>query len=99
MNIAKAVKDIRRAKGISQVQLAVNANTDQSQIYKIEKGKKATTFSSINKMAKGLGVEPIILLLKSLEEKDIDKVYPLYTRDLIRQVIESIDFKLKHKPN
>jgi transcriptional regulator with XRE-family HTH domain len=56
------LKEIRESKKLSLRQMATNCDLDDSQISKIEHGKKNVQLSTIFELAKGLGVEPKDLL-------------------------------------
>lgn len=60
------LKKLRKAKGISQAQLAFEANIELSQISRIELGKINTTIGSINQIAKTLEI-PLEDLFKDLD--------------------------------
>ena len=61
-------KRLRNAKGISQENLAMEADVDYQQIYRIEHGKINTTISTILVIAKALDVHPRELLDFDFEE-------------------------------
>lgn len=56
------LKRIREEKGLSLRSLASNCDLDDSQISKIENGKKNIQLSTVFELAKGLNVEPKELL-------------------------------------
>jgi len=56
------IKRIREEKGLSLRSLAANCELDDSQISKIENGKRNIQLSTIIELAKGLNVEPKELL-------------------------------------
>ena len=69
MKIGHSLKLCRSAKKLSLESLAERAGLSQSYISMIESGKREPTISSIEKLAKALGVPtPIILFLAA--EKD-----------------------------
>jgi transcriptional regulator with XRE-family HTH domain len=57
MNIGDKIKRVREAKSFTQKQVAVMLEMDQSQYSKIENGKTDPTTSTLEKIAKTLGVE------------------------------------------
>ena len=61
-------KRLRKAKGISQENLAVEADVDYQQIYRIEHGKINTTISTILSIAKALDIHPKEFLDFEFEE-------------------------------
>ncbi len=52
------LKDIRQHKNLSLRGMAAACDLDDSQISKIENGKKNIQLSTIFELAKGLGIEP-----------------------------------------
>ena len=60
--IAKNIKSFREAKGLTQVELAVDANIASSTVGMIETAQNDITLSKINAIAKALGVEAYQLL-------------------------------------
>ncbi len=57
MNIGEKIKKTRAAKKLSQKEVAVSLNMDPAQYSRIENGKSDPYFSTIEKIAKALGVE------------------------------------------
>lgn len=57
MNIGDKIKKTRSAKNLSQKEVAVSLNMDPAQYSRIENGKSDPYFSTIEKIAKALGVE------------------------------------------
>jgi transcriptional regulator with XRE-family HTH domain len=57
MNIGENIKKVRTAKSLSQKEVAVSLNMDPAQYSRIENGKSDPYFSTIEKIAKALGVE------------------------------------------
>lgn len=60
--VGKNIKKIREAKGLTQVELAVDANIASSTIGMIETAQNDMTLSKINAIAKALGIETYTLL-------------------------------------
>ena len=56
MNLAKTLKKVREAKGLSQKQLAGLLKMPQPQYSHIESGKTDPAFSAVVKIAKALGM-------------------------------------------
>lgn len=50
------VRDIRKAKGITQADLAYSIDKDQSSIQRLEKGRINPSFYYLHEVAEGLGV-------------------------------------------
>ncbi|NJO00931.1 MAG: helix-turn-helix transcriptional regulator [Bacteroidia bacterium] len=57
MNLAEQIRLIRKSKGLSQKEVALNLEMDQSQYSRIENGRSDPYFSTIEKIAKALGVD------------------------------------------
>jgi len=60
--VGKNVKKFREAKGLTQIELAVDANMASSTIGMIETAKNDMTISKINSIANALGIEAYMLL-------------------------------------
>jgi transcriptional regulator with XRE-family HTH domain len=74
MNIGDKIKKIRSAKNLSQKEVAVSLNMDPAQYSRIENGKSDPYFSTIEKIAKALGVEVADLVTgEDLEVNTADK--------------------------
>jgi len=56
MNIGSKIRKAREAKGLTQKQVALEIGMDQSQYSKIEKGKTDPYTSTVEKIAKALGM-------------------------------------------
>ena len=67
-----ALREIRKEKGISQEQLALNSGLDRTYMSLIERGVQSPTLRSVVKIAKVLGVKPseIIVRMEALMPKD-----------------------------
>lgn len=72
MNIGSKIKNTREAKGLTQKEVAISVNMDQSQYSKIEKGKTDPSTSTLEKIAKALDVELSELFASGNIFKDID---------------------------
>lgn len=79
--LGKRIKQLRKAKGWSQQELADKSNMQYSYLGLIERGERNPTLEIIDKIAKGLGVEISQLFLfkeglkpeaEVLEEKVLD---------------------------
>lgn len=62
------VRQLRKAKKRTQEELAKKAGMDYKHLGAIERGEKNVTINNIEKIARGLAVEPHQLFLFSLEE-------------------------------
>ena len=50
------LKDLRTLKGLTLQQLAFEAEMEISQVHRVEKGKINPTLTTLNALAKGLGI-------------------------------------------
>jgi transcriptional regulator with XRE-family HTH domain len=57
MNIGEKIRKIREAKNLTQKEVALSLEMDQSQYSKIELGKNDPTTATLEKIAQALGVE------------------------------------------
>lgn len=57
IQFGKRVADIRRWQGISQEELSFRCGVHRTYIGSIERGEKSPTLNTVEKIAKGLGVE------------------------------------------
>jgi transcriptional regulator with XRE-family HTH domain len=62
------VRQLRKAKGISQEHFAISIKIDRSYFGSIERGERNVSLDNICLIAKGLGVEPAELLRFELIE-------------------------------
>lgn len=62
LQVANAVRDLRRIRNLSQRQLAGRMNVPRTYISKIENGKAMPTLSSLDRLAKALQVDISALL-------------------------------------
>lgn len=56
-NLGKRIVQLRKEKGIRQVDLSFNSDIDDGSLRKIEKGKINLTAKTLVKIARGLDVE------------------------------------------
>lgn len=89
MNVGEKIKKVREAKGLSQKEVASALGMNPSQYSKIESGKVDPQCSSVEKIAKALGVDiadifssdKIFADVNSLDKTLVEKV----------QMIEQLD--------
>lgn len=62
IDVARAVREIRNSRGLSQRQLAGRMNVPRTYISKIENGKAMPTLSSLERLADALQVDICVLL-------------------------------------
>jgi len=89
MNIGENIRHIREARELSQKEVAVAIGMDQSQYSKIEKGKTDPSTSTLDKIAKAIGVELSKLFAADDTFKDINS----YDKSLMEklQLLEQLD--------
>jgi transcriptional regulator with XRE-family HTH domain len=71
MNIGRAIRFARAAKGISQQELASRVDISASYLSLIESGKKDPSLGMIRSIAKGLRVSEDVLLLTAIDYESI----------------------------
>ena len=69
MDIGKAIKLMRRKRGLSQDELAKKIGKTTTTLSLIENGRKFPTTPRIKQICDGLGIKPIFLLLWALEKE------------------------------
>ena len=62
IDFGKHVSELRKRKGMTQLDLAFKSDIHRAYIGAIERGEKKVNICTIFKLAKGLGVEPYQLL-------------------------------------
>ena len=72
MNIGDNIKKIRLAKGLSQKEVTINADLDPAQYSRIENGKTDPSVTTLEKIAKALGVSLSELFAATEELKEIN---------------------------
>ncbi|MCP4482241.1 MAG: helix-turn-helix transcriptional regulator [bacterium] len=89
MNIGSLINKTRKAKGLTQKEVALSVNMDQSQYSKIEKGKTDPSTSTLQKIAKALGIS----LAELLSADDIFKDENSYDKTLMEKIrlVEELD--------
>ena len=89
MNIGLLIRKSREAKGLSQKEVALSVNMDQSQYSKIEKGKTDPSTSTLQKIAKSLNMS----LAELLSADDIFKDEKSYDKTLLEKLklIDQLD--------
>lgn len=66
----QAVRETRKAKGMSQEACALECGIDRAYMGHIERGSKSATLDTIWKIAEGLETEPSILLARAEDLPD-----------------------------
>lgn len=70
LQVAQSVRGIRRARGLSQRQLAARMGVPRTYISKIENAKAMPTLSSLDRLARALGVNVCVLLRDARSRRD-----------------------------
>lgn len=70
----KKVKDIRKAKGYTQEQLAENIHINTRQMARIEAGESFVTSETIYSLCNFLKISPKLLFDFSLDNKDVENL-------------------------
>lgn len=81
MNVAEQIRNIRKAKNLSQQEVAEKIGIDRAQYSRVETGKSEPTITSLEKIAKALEVD-IIDFFKSTNSYDVNS----YDSSLIEKV-------------
>lgn len=66
--VGKNIRKLRKAKGLSQLQLAIDADIPKSQIGRIERAEINTTLLTLEKIANALTIEIVNLFVESSSE-------------------------------
>jgi transcriptional regulator with XRE-family HTH domain len=91
MNIGEKIRKVREAKGLSQKEISAMVNMDQSQYSKIENDKTDPTTSTLEKIAKALGIDVSELFVSDKIFKDINSADKTIMEKL--RLIELLDNK------
>lgn len=67
MNIARAIRFVRLARGVSQHDLADRVGISPSYLSLMESGKKEPSLSMIRSLARGLDISDDLLLLSAID--------------------------------
>ena len=60
--LGRNVRELRRSRGLSQEQLALETDMKRSYVSDLERGTRNPSVKAIERLARSLGVEPWILL-------------------------------------
>jgi len=67
MDLAFALSEARRNAGLTQAELALRMGTSQAAVARIESGRSAPKWSTIERYARAVGARPVIRLLQAAE--------------------------------
>lgn len=87
--IAENIKKLRTQKGITLQELATSAGLTKGYLSKVERSKKAPPYSTLTKIAGGLGIEVATLLAQDIAP--LDDVRFCLSRGEDRKLIRSAD--------
>jgi transcriptional regulator with XRE-family HTH domain len=85
IQVASAVRDLRRVRNLSQRQLAGRMNVPRTYISKIENGKAMPTLSSLDRLARALQVD-ISALLRDAPTRHKDETAVLMTDPFLAEI-------------
>lgn len=89
MNIGRAIRLIRKQKGITQKKLADKCDLSYNALCRIELGDVFPKKENINKIAEKLGVPISYILFLSIEEQDVP-TEKINAWNAIRGIVEKI---------
>ena len=70
MNFGRAVKKIRSLCGITQYDAEIQCRVSKAYFYKLEAGVRIPRIDTLVRVANGLGVSPLALILLALDEDE-----------------------------
>ncbi len=85
VQVAHAVRDLRHVHNLSQRQLAVRMGVPRTYISKIENGKAMPTLSSLDRLARALGVD-IAALLRDATHRHSDETAVLTADPFLAEI-------------
>lgn len=85
INVARAVRDIRGSRNLSQRQLAGRMNVPRTYISKIENGKAMPTLSSLERLANALEVD-ICMLLRDARSRRHAEVHAIMADPFLAEI-------------
>ncbi|MBS1625866.1 MAG: helix-turn-helix transcriptional regulator [Bacteroidetes bacterium] len=71
MNIGTAIKEVRKQKNFSQIELAEQIGISQTSLSQIESGNKRPSSNTLKKVCEVLKVSELLLYVMSASEEDI----------------------------
>jgi transcriptional regulator with XRE-family HTH domain len=86
MQVAVAIRSLRQRAGLSQRQLALRMSVPRTYVSKIENDKATPTLSSLERLARALGVGVPELLKGGLRTRE-EEVLELVADDFIAQIV------------
>lgn len=89
INVARAVRDVRSSRNLSQRQLAGRMNVPRTYISKIENGKAVPTLGSLERLAKALEVE-ICVLLRDAQSRRHAEVKAILADPFLAEIVPMV---------
>jgi len=84
--LGKRIRELRKAKGWTQQELAERADLDYKYLGAVERGERNLTIDNVQKVADGLGLDAHQLFLFTEKgEQSSEKVTEAKIRDLLKQ--------------
>ena len=69
-DFAKRLHELRQRQKLTQKALAARAGVVPDTIYRLERGKFSPSLDTLNKLAEGLGLETVALIVDNYDEAD-----------------------------
>jgi XRE family transcriptional regulator, regulator of sulfur utilization len=84
MNIGRAIRELRKQKGLSQKQLSSKAKMTQAALSQIENGKRPG-IDTLKKISQALSIPESLIYVQSIEKEDVaenkqglyDQLFPI----------------------
>src|SRR5579875_2797130 len=89
INVARAVREIRSSRNLSQRQLAGRMNVPRTYISKIENGKAVPTLSSLERLASALEVD-ICMLLRDAKSRRHAEVHAIMSDPFLAEIASQV---------
>jgi transcriptional regulator with XRE-family HTH domain len=93
MDIGKAIKDLRKSKGLSQAELSGAAGITQAALSGIENGKRPG-IETLTQLSNALGVPESLIYVLGMEKEDVPKQKQVLYDQLfpvIQELVKRID--------
>lgn len=96
MDVGKAIREIRKKQGLSQVELSQKTGLTQATLSNIESGRKRPGPETLDKISVALNIPISLIYITGLEKEDVadDKKF-LY--DQLFPVIQSLALQIAEK--
>lgn len=90
MNIGKAIKTCREARGLSQKELALIAKITPAYICQIESGDKKPKLDVVSDIANAIGVTTALLFLVAADEGELEDLSAELAKEMIDLMLSSL---------